>query len=201
MSSNSLNNLCHSSGGLKGKVNSFGFVWVFTLAKDLYGTKSKVGEYVLALDLFDEFLSHWLWIGGICGFVVCIISSQKRVYKRMFADSIKFRSLSILETIGVFFCALVYGVLFWAHNIEGNTVILGIPFSLLVSAYVFVAHRRISRVSAVFLLFGLSHIVTLSLFAYWYNKFQGFPEFSELPKGTNFIGSFYTAPKANMDEL
>jgi hypothetical protein len=173
LAANSLSNTCHAEGGLK----------------RLCEGSTELKHYVAALDLFDELVSHVLWIGGIMLFCVALLAAQSAILRRH-GTLVRYESIGYAS--GVVYCVYgaIYGVLFACHNIEGGTVAMGLPFALAIVA--FLGRHRMLKVSPVALIFFVSHLVTIALLVSWYIMWGGFPEFSQLPKErNNWIGSFY----------
>lgn len=136
------------------------------------------------------------WIAGLCVFEWSILSVQVTLpsTNSKFATRVtpgRWLRLTPLATLVVAVLAAVYGVLFFCHNIEGCTVIIGLPFCAATVMLIAVRHRWLLRVSPVTVFFFVSHFVTLALFALWWHVNDGaFPEFSAL-KNRNFVNQFY----------
>lgn len=170
---------------------------------------AEINRYIAALDLFDELISHILWIGvskqknlcfgtevwfslfmkqGIILFCVALLRSQVLTLSKH-GSVIKYQRISFLGGVVYTLFGLVYGVLFACHNIEGGTVLMGLPFCVLIVLYLAGLKRELIVVSPIAFLFFVSHVFTLALLLAYYNMFGGFPEFSQLKGST--IGSFY----------
>lgn len=75
-----------------------------------------------ALDLFDEHLSHMLWIGGLCFLEWAIVRVQLRLPSSNALHPARqtpavWRPMSWVVLVASLALALVYGVLFFCHNI------------------------------------------------------------------------------------
>jgi hypothetical protein len=192
LSSNSLSNLFHSLAKI-------------TTTTTTTATTTTAATFSQALDLYDEFLSHLLWICGLCIFEWCIVATQITLP----ATNAHFATRPVVESwtplawykrLACAFVGLVYGVLFFCHNIEGSTVVIGLPFCMLMIVLI-IRHARLLSLSPVVIFFFASHFVTLFLFAFWYHINDGaFPEFSAL-KNRNFVNQFYANSESNKMEL
>jgi hypothetical protein len=155
-------------------------------------------HFIIALDYFDEFLSHILWIGGVVVFCAAILYGQVKGLHR-FGKVVEYNKIGVLGTLICVVFGMGYGVVFWAHNIEGNTVLIGLPFSIFVIGWIW-HHRKLLQISPISVMWFTSHICTLLLFVFWYVQWGGFPEFSQLPEGTdNFIRSFYASTNQKVE--
>lgn len=174
LAANSLSNTCHKNDGLS------------SLAEG----SIQMDHFAQALDWFDEFISHWLWIGGIMLFCLSILYSQAKALHRH-GRVVKYFQLRWYESIACAVFGVVYGVIFWAHNIEGGTVILGLPMSLAVTWWLWARRHSLLTVSPIAVTYFVSHGVTAALLVFWFVLWGGFPEFSHLPQGSNWIASFF----------
>jgi hypothetical protein len=163
-------------------------------------------SYIAALDLFDELISHILWIGGIILFCVALIRLQVASFSRH-GSLVKYAKVSLAGIILFSIFGIIYGVLFACHNIEGfrikekkqifflffyffyfegGTVMMGLPFSVLLVLYLTTFNLSLVRTSPLALLFFVSHIITIVLLLIWFAMWGSFPEFSQL-KGLLFM--------------
>jgi len=163
--------------------------------------------YMAALDLYDEFLSHILWVSGLCTFAFCIMRTQAVLPStnahfsgRQTPSLAHWRRLTVVEVLVCCLLATVYGVLFACHNIEGATAFIGAPFSVFLLLYIF-KNGHLLRISRITVFFLASHLITLLIFVSWYylNDYT-FPEFSAL-REKNFINQFYANSASNKVEL
>ena len=175
LAANSLSNTCFARNGISSVAEG----------------STELAHFAQALDWFDELVSHWLWISGIVIFAISILYSQISALQ-LHGKVVRYEETSIFTKI---LCALygtVYGVIFWAHNIEGGTVFLGLPLSVFIVAWLGKRRDSLLAVSPIAVLFLVSHVVTTLLLVGWFFMWGGFPEFSHLPKDqNNWIASWY----------
>lgn len=153
-----------------------------------------------AIDMYDEHISHWLWIAGLALFEWSILAVQITLP----GTNVKYASrpnvggwtrLSLLQTFVPCFLGCGYGVLYFCHNIEGGTAALGIGFSFWV-LFQCAKHNHLLRISPVVIFYCISHIVTLGLFWFWWQINDGaLPEFSAI-KG-NRVNQFFAGSDYN----
>lgn len=125
------------------------------------------GDLFNLIHFFDEFLSHLLWFFGSNGLVALLI------FKQLKNPGVKDSLISII------IAAIFYGVTYFITGIESQTVILGIPFAILVSLIGFKNLKNLRNLPLLQFFF-LAHVLSLILFLIWFLHFHGFPEFSAL---------------------
>lgn len=123
----------------------------------------------LLTHFYDEVLSHYLWHIGMVGMTTLLLWRQARNPLPSLVASIR------TEVV----CAVIYGIVSFIIVIEAGTVPLGLPFAAIV-AVVGLVSRSEWRAQPVAAFFYLAHGLALILFAIWFVRWGGFPQFSEL---------------------
>jgi hypothetical protein len=118
---------------------------------------------------YDEVLSHYLWHIGM------VALSALLVWRQM-ANPLA-NALSSLRAEWI--AAAIYGFVYFIVVIEAGTVPLGLPFAVILSVVGLLRRNDLRRQPLTAFLFG-AHLVAAILFAIWFVRFGGFPQFSEL---------------------
>jgi hypothetical protein len=118
---------------------------------------------------FDEILSHYLWHLGVVSLAVLMIyrewrypAGQKTVWWAAIAGG------------------LLYGFTLFTIFLEGQTIIIGIPFVCLIVLFSFIWGRNHLGLKPVLAFFFVSCLVAALFFAVWGLYWGGFPQFSEV---------------------
>ncbi len=119
---------------------------------------------------FDEVLSHYLWHIGLTALMIILIVRQ---WKNPFANQ---RSNLVFEIIA----GLIHGFNYFISVVEAGTVPLGLPIATGISAFGLIWGRKHLRQQPILAFFLIACIFATILFAGWFIKFGGFPQFSEL---------------------
>ena len=121
---------------------------------------------------FDEILGHLLWD---CGFVMISISFL------MMASTDRTERPTLSWSL-IIVSSILYGFAYFCVAVEGQTVLVALPVSVLIPAvaWLLIRLRRIPGKHPVIVFFVFSYIFSLSLFIYWFIRNNGFPQFSEL---------------------
>ncbi len=133
----------------------------------------KTDIYALT-DNFDENLGHLLWHSGIIGLAAVLLVEEFRHHAGQ--DQARMRL--------IFPAGILHGLTLFTIFIEGQTVILGLPFVLLVAGYGLTAGRKWFRRRPLLTFFTITAVLTTLLLIgwglYWGNhpNCGGFPEFS-----------------------
>lgn len=118
---------------------------------------------------FDEHLSHPVWHLGMLGLAGLLIHAEAR---------------SPAGATTVWWVAvvagLVYGFTYFCTFLEGQTVVLGLPFAAIVAALALIRGRGtlVRRPLAAF--FGVACLVAFLLFVGWGLYWRGFPQFTDV---------------------
>ena len=116
---------------------------------------------------YDEVLSHYMWHIGLVGLTALLI------WRQMQNPSAE---TSLRESI---IAAVIYGITYFIIFIEAGTVLLGLPFTILVSI-VGVMRLNQLRQQPITTFFFVAHLLATIFFAIWFIRWGGFPQFSEL---------------------
>jgi hypothetical protein len=118
---------------------------------------------------FDEHLSHYIWHLGVVGLAALVLY---REWRQSAVQPIIWWS-SILAGI-------IYGFTLFSIFLEGGTVILGLPFTLIVVLFTLVAGRRRLKNQPMLAFFFVACLIALLLLAGWGIYWGGFPQFSDV---------------------
>jgi hypothetical protein len=118
---------------------------------------------------YDEVLSHYLWHIGTVGLTALLVWRQ---IKNPLAEQ---QTSLITEVIAGLLYGLTYAIIF----IEAGTMPLGLPFAVIIVLWMLTQRSQLRRqpITAFFL---TAHGLALILFAFWFIRYGGFPQFSEL---------------------
>ncbi|OGO32452.1 MAG: hypothetical protein A2Z16_16355 [Chloroflexi bacterium RBG_16_54_18] len=118
---------------------------------------------------FDEILSHYLWHLGVVGLAVLLIyrewrypAGQKTVWWAAIAGG------------------LLYGFTLFTIFLEGQTIIIGIPFVCLIVLFSLIWSLNHLGQKPVLAFFFVSCLVAALFFAVWGLYWGGFPQFSDV---------------------
>jgi hypothetical protein len=134
----------------------------------------KGSELFEAAYLFDEIISHHIWISGLFLISLGLILISCRVFFQPLN-----RNNMILLSAG----SLLYGFTFSVEAIEGQTVALAFPAAVLgfiLSVFLYLKRKRLGAINPVLLFFAGAYLMSVLLFSYWGITRSGFPQFSEL---------------------
>jgi hypothetical protein len=119
---------------------------------------------------YDEHLSHWLWHSGIIGLsTILIVRSWRHLYLGQ-------ESKLTLETIA----GIIYGITFFIAIVEGGTVPLGLPYTILVTLFGLIWGRKVLRQQPILAFSTVGYGLGTLLFIAWGIYWGGFPQFSEV---------------------
>jgi hypothetical protein len=124
--------------------------------------------------LFDEVISHFIWIVGL---YLISLGLVLLAWRLSFQPLIR-KSLILLSA-----GAVLYGFTFTLEAIEGQTVIFAIPAAILGFILALILYRGRKREKSrnpILLFFMGAYFLSLLLFLYWGISQSGFPQFSEL---------------------
>jgi len=119
----------------------------------------------------DETLSHWMWHAAWVGLAILTLAAGTR-------GTVEApRGTSVTAVVA----GLVHGATFFLVSVEGVTTLLGIPASILILAWCFVAGRRGLLRQPVVTFFLVSEVATLLGYLVWgaLNDWT-LPEFSKV---------------------
>jgi len=119
---------------------------------------------------YDEILSHYFVWAGVLGLALVISLAGIRS-----AAEAGRRGSSLPAVVA----ALIYGLTFAMAAVEGQTVPMGLPVSMLLAGILVLCRRRHCAVDTPFAtFFGVGHGFAVLLLIGWGLYFRGFPEFS-----------------------
>ena len=118
---------------------------------------------------FDEHLGHYLWHIGVLGLAALLIYREWR------------------QPAGVATAwwaavpaGILYGFTYFAIFLEGQTLVLGLPFAFLVVLFTLIWGRKQLALQPVLAFFFVACLVAVLLFTGWGLYWGGFPQFSEV---------------------
>lgn len=157
--------LCYAEGhGLHLSANS--------LARLLQDARES--EIFKATYLYDEVISHFIWIAGLCLISLSLIL----LGFRLSLPSLSWKKIVLLSAGAAF-----YGFTFTVEAVEGQTVVLAFPAAaagLLLSIFLYLRRRKQRVENFLLLFFVIAYFLSVALFIYWGLSRSGFPQFSEL---------------------
>ena len=124
--------------------------------------------------LFDEIISHFIWIVGLYLISLGLIILAWRLSFQPFI-----RKSMILLSAG----AVLYGFTYTLEAIEGQTVIFAFPAAILGFLFALILYMKGKRENSrnpILLFFMGAYFLCILLFLYWGISRSGFPQFSEL---------------------
>jgi len=134
----------------------------------------KNSDLFKATYLFDEIISHFIWIGGLYLISIGLI---------LLAHKLSFQALIRKSMILLSVGSVFYGFAFSAAAIEGQTVVFAFPAAVL--GFLFTLFLYLKRMKGegrnpILLFFTAAYFLSMLLFSYWGITRSGFPQFSEL---------------------
>ena len=150
LAANSINNLAENLAGNQGV--------------DITGT-----DIYTLIYFFDEGLSHYVWHGGVLGLtaLLCV-----RAWRRP-ADLTTTWWATILA-------GLIHGFTYFCIFLEGQTVLLGLPFTIIFTLLTLVWGRKQLSRRPLLAFFLTTCLVAVLLFTGWGLYWGGFPQFSDV---------------------
>jgi hypothetical protein len=118
---------------------------------------------------YDEALSHYLWHIGMVGVTLLLIWRQIRNPLENALPALR------IEVVA----ALIYGIVYFIIVIEAGTTPLGLPAAVIISIIGLLRLRELRRQPVTAFYFA-AHALATILFAIWFVRWGGFPQFSEL---------------------
>jgi len=118
---------------------------------------------------FDEYLSHLLWHFGILGLTALLIY---REWNRPAQKSTIWWAAIL--------AGLIYGFTYFCTFLEGKTVMMGLPFAVVIVTFTLISALKDLSKRPVLAFFFLAFLTACLLFAGWGLYWGGFPEFSDV---------------------
>jgi hypothetical protein len=119
--------------------------------------------------LYDEHLSHFLWHIGVIGLAALLIAREWRSPAG---------ATTLWWIVGV--SGFLYGFTCFCIFLEGQTVLLGLPFTLILSLFILIRGRKKLNQQPLLAFFFISFLVAAVLLSGWGLYFGGFPQFSDV---------------------
>jgi len=118
---------------------------------------------------FDEHLSHYMWHIGILGLAALLIYRE-------------WQHPSGNETTwwATILGGLIYGFTYFCIFLEGQTVLLGFPFALIITLLTLIWGRKKLAHHPILAFFFIACLVASLLFCCWGLYYGGFPQFSDV---------------------
>jgi hypothetical protein len=129
-----------------------------------------LGTNIYALTYYyDERLSHYLWHIGILGMVGLLVYCE-------------WRSPAGTQTVwwATLLGGIIYGFTYFCIFLEGQTILLGLPFALVFTLITLLWGRQKLANHPLLAFFFTSCLLATILFVGWGLYWGGFPEFSEV---------------------
>ncbi len=118
---------------------------------------------------FDEHLGHYLWHIGILGMVALLVYREWR------------RPTGIATTWwAAILSGLLYGFTYFCIFLEGQTVVLGLPFAIIITLLALIWGRQKLAQRPILAFFFITCLVALVFFGSWGLYWGGFPQFSDV---------------------
>jgi hypothetical protein len=117
---------------------------------------------------YDEYLSHYLWHIGVVGLAALLI------YEGWLQPAQEKTNWRLVVPAGI-----VYGFTGFCFFLEGNTLVLGIPFTTIVVLLVLIWGRRKLAQQPILAFFFVAALFAFLLFAGWGIYWRGFPPLME----------------------
>jgi hypothetical protein len=106
---------------------------------------------------YDEVLSHYMWFSGVMGLSALLMYRQ---WKNPFSTTVSGLGLEIGGGI-------LHGLTFALMVLEGQLVLLGLPFSLLVAVFGLIWGRGKLRQQPILTFFFVAYVVAAAFFLFW----------------------------------
>ena len=130
------------------------------------------GSDIYALTYFlDEHLSHYLWHFGIVGLASLLVYREWR-----------YPAAEKMTWWATVLAGLISGITYFCIFVEGQTVLLGFPFTFIITLLTLIWGRRKAARQPVFAFFFIACLVAFVLMAGWGLYWGGFPEIMDVIK-------------------
>jgi len=118
---------------------------------------------------FDEYLSHYLWHFGLLGLAALLIYREWR-----------HPTEQATTWWAAVLAGVIYGFTYFCIFLEGKTIIMGLPFAIVVVLFTLISERKNLSKRPMLAFFFISCLLALIMFAGWGLYWGGFPEFSDV---------------------
>jgi hypothetical protein len=109
---------------------------------------------------YDEVLSHYLWHLGVVGLAILLVVRQWR-------EPLVGGEMSRGSQMMVILAGILHGFTLFAIFVEGNTTLVGIPFTLIATAVILIWGRDKLKAQPLILFYFVSGLVGLLFIAGW----------------------------------
>ena len=134
------------------------------------GVLDVTGSAIYQLAYFtDEHLSHYFWHIGMIGLAILIL------YREWVAPSIQSPVWGLTWAAGV-----IHGFTLFCVFLEGQTVLLGLPFTGLITLTTLLWGRKKIKEMPILAFFFVSCLLAFVLLVGWWIYWGGFPQFSDV---------------------
>jgi hypothetical protein len=129
-------------------------------------TKTSIYELTY---FYDEYLSHYLWHVGVLGLAGLLICRE-------------WRQPAEISTIwwATVVASIIYGFTLFAIFLEGQTVPLGLPSTVIITLLTLILGRKKLAQRPLMAFFFVAFLVATLLFAGWGLYWGGFPQFTDV---------------------
>ena len=118
---------------------------------------------------YDEHLSHTMWHIGVLGFAALMIYREWR------------RPAGIVTTWWVAILGgLLYGFTYFCIFLEGQTVVVGLPFAMIITLLTLIWGRKKLAQQPILAFFFIACLVAVLFLGGWGLYYGGFPQFSDV---------------------
>jgi hypothetical protein len=140
-----------------------------SLTTDMKSCNTVMTEVYRLTYFYDEHLGHILWHLGVLGLAALLVYRE-------------WRKPSGQPTVwwAVIVAGLIYGFIYFAIFLEGQTLAIGYPFSAIFVAFTLVSQRKNLGQRPVLAFFFLSCLLAFILFSGWGLYWGAFPQPSEV---------------------
>jgi hypothetical protein len=138
------------------------------LARD--GTLDILNSSIYELTYYiDEHLSHSFWYLALLGLAALLV---QREWRRPAGARTTWWAAVV--------AGLLYGFTYFCSFIEGQKVVMGLPFAAGLTLWTLIRGRKRLSKRPVLAFFFIACLVATLLFGYWGLRYGGFPEFTEV---------------------
>ncbi len=117
---------------------------------------------------FDEHLSHYLWHIGMLGLAALVMYREWR-----------YPTGTATIWWSTILAGIIYSFTYFCSFLEGQTVVLGLPFAAIVVVIALVSERKKLAQRPVMAFFFVTCLLAFLLFAGWWSYWGDFLQFSE----------------------
>jgi len=118
---------------------------------------------------YDEHLGHFMWHIGVLGLAALLIYRE-------------WHWPAGVPTVwwATTLAGLIYGFTYFCIFLEGQTVVLGLPFAIIITLLTLIRGRKKLTQQPILAFFFITCLVAVILFGGWWLYWGGFPQFSDV---------------------